>query len=60
MKYTILIFILLIAVLVMPELVSAQPPGFPDAPDQAPIAGGLALLAAGGAAYAVNKLRKRK
>jgi hypothetical protein len=30
----------------------AIPPGLPEAPSQAPIDGGLGLLAAGGAAYA--------
>lgn len=39
---------------------SAQLPGFPDAPSQAPIDGGLGLLAATGGAYALNKLRNRK
>jgi hypothetical protein len=38
----------------------AQPPGLPDAPSQAPIDGGLGLLAAGGAAYAWKKLRSRQ
>jgi hypothetical protein len=38
----------------------AQPPGLPSAPDQAPIDGGLGLLAAGGAAYALKKLRKKQ
>lgn len=38
----------------------AQPPGLPGAPNQAPIDGGLGLLAAGGAAYAVRKLRSRQ
>jgi hypothetical protein len=38
----------------------ALPPGLPDAPDQAPIDGGLGLLAAGGAAYAWKKLRKKR
>ena len=36
----------------------AQPPGLPSAPSQAPIDGGLGLLAASGAAYAWKKLRK--
>ncbi len=42
--------------------VSAQPPppALPTLPDQAPIDGGLGLLAAGGAAYAWRKLRARK
>ncbi len=38
----------------------AQPPGLPSAPDQAPIDGGLSLLAAGGAAYAWKKLRAKR
>lgn len=33
------------------------PPTLPGMPDQAPIDGGLGLLAAGGAAYAWRKLR---
>jgi hypothetical protein len=37
----------------------AQPPGLPGAPSQAPIDGGLGLLAAGGAAYAWKKLRNK-
>lgn len=37
---------------------SAQPPGLPDAPSQAPIDGGLGLLAVAGGAYAWRKLRK--
>ena len=36
----------------------AQGVDFPDAPNQAPI-GGLGLLAAGGAALAYKKLRKK-
>ncbi len=35
------------------------PPTLPGMPDQAPIDGGLGLLAAGGAAYAWKKLRSR-
>jgi len=44
--------------LMVPELVQAQPPGLPDAPDQAPL-GGLGILAAAGGAYAWKKLRNR-
>jgi hypothetical protein len=36
------------------------PPTLPGMPDQAPIDGGLGLLAAGGAAYAWRKLRKKQ
>lgn len=35
-------------------------PGLPGAPDQAPIDGGLGLLAAGGAAYAMKKLKDKR
>lgn len=49
------IAISIILVLVLPTLLSAQPI-LPDAPDQAPIDGGLTLLAAGGGAYALKKL----
>ena len=42
------------------EIVMAQPPGLPGVPSQAPIDGGLSLLAAAGGAYALKKLRDRK
>ena len=61
--YPILFIVLLIvaAVLfVLPELASAQPPPPPSKPTQAPIDGGLGLLAAAGGAYAIKKLRDRK
>jgi hypothetical protein len=35
-------------------------PGFPTAPDPAPIDGGLSLLAAAGGAYAIKKLRDKR
>lgn len=60
MKYLLFTLILLLSVLVLPELVMAQPPTFPGPPPQAPILGGLALLAAGGATYAIYKLRNKK
>lgn len=41
------------------EWVLAQP-SLPGNPDQAPIDGGLGLLAAAGGAYAVKKLRDKK
>jgi hypothetical protein len=41
------------------EWVLAQP-GLPSTPDQAPIDGGLGLLAAAGGAFAVKKLRDKK
>ena len=41
------------------EFVVAQPT-LPAAPPQAPIDGGLSLLAAAGGAYAIKKLRDKK
>mgnify|MGYP000079267251 CR=1 FL=1 len=60
MKYFLFILLFLLAVLIVPEMVMAQPPMFPGPPPQAPIDGGLTILAAAGGAYALNKLRKRK
>ncbi|TNE74500.1 hypothetical protein EP331_01565 [bacterium] len=38
----------------------AQPPGMPGAPSQAPIDGGLSVLALAGGAYALKKIRENK
>ena len=46
-------------ILVLSTIISAQP-GLPGAPSQAPIDGGLGLLAAAGGAYAWKKLRGKK
>ena len=46
-----------------PDLLLAQdppPPAFGPGPSQTPVDGGLALLAAGGAGYAIKKFRDRK
>jgi hypothetical protein len=59
MKYAIVFAVLIVLAVLMPELVSAQPM-FPQPPDQAPIDGGLTILAAAGGAYAINKLRKNR
>lgn len=58
MKYLSVLFLFLI---VMVSISEAQPPppALPSGPDQAPIDGGLSLLALGGGAYALNKLRNR-
>ena len=40
--------------------IQAQPPGMPSAPSQAPIDGGLSLLAAAGGAYAIKKFKDKK
>lgn len=56
----IVISIITALILFLPDLASAQPPPPPDKPDQAPIDGGLGLLAAAGGAYAIKKMRDRK
>lgn len=47
-------------ILVLSSVLFAQPPGLPSIPSQAPIDGGLGLLAAAGGAYAWKKLRGAK
>lgn len=44
------------------DVVVAQPPppALPSGPTQAPIDGGLSLLALGGGAYALKRLRARR
>lgn len=56
MKYIYISFFVFIAVLISADVVAQ--PGLPTAPTQAPIDGGLALLAAAGGAYAWKKLRR--
>lgn len=52
------VFMLVALFLGVAELVAQPPPpALPSMPDQAPIDGGLGLLAASGAAYAWRKLR---
>ncbi|MCC5925969.1 MAG: hypothetical protein JJU41_05355 [Bacteroidetes bacterium] len=60
MKSTLFILSALTLVLVFTSVVLGQPPNFPHDPDQAPISGGLGLLAAAGGAYAWKKLRSKK
>lgn len=57
MKYLPLLIILLI--MFLPALLMAQP-GLPGNPSQAPIDGGLGILAALGGGYAIKKLRDKK
>jgi len=59
MKFIIAILISIAFILLFAINGIAQPPMFPGPPPQAPIDGGLLLLAAGGGAYAIKKLRKR-
>jgi hypothetical protein len=56
MKNLLLVLLTLTIVLVLSALAMAQP-GLPSAPTQAPIDGGLGLLAAAGGAYAYKKLK---
>ncbi|SMO73397.1 PID-CTERM protein-sorting domain-containing protein [Gracilimonas mengyeensis] len=60
MKTTIYIVLSFVFSLLLIQLLMAQPPGLPQTPSQAPIDGGLALLAAAGGGYALKKLRDRK
>ncbi len=54
-----ILFTLTTILLFATEFATAQPM-LPDAPSQAPIDGGLTLLAAAGGAYAIKKLRAKK
>lgn len=58
MKTTLILFVSFIITLIATAIVNAQP-GLPGDPAQAPIDGGLGLLAAAGGAYAYKKLRER-
>ncbi len=62
MKLLITFILFLVVGLMIPELLTAQPPppSLPSMPSQAPIDGGLSLLAAAGGAYAWKKLRAEK
>ncbi len=44
----------------LPDILLAQPPVLPGNPDQAPIDGGLGILAALGGTYAIKKLREKQ
>ncbi len=55
-----ILFTLTAILLFSTEFAMAQPPGLPSTPDQAPIDGGLTLLAAAGGAYAIKKIRDNK
>ncbi|MBO6620658.1 MAG: hypothetical protein JJ892_11225 [Balneola sp.] len=58
MKNLLLVLLTLTIILILSALAMAQP-GLPSAPAQAPIDGGLGLLAAAGGAYAYKKLKGR-
>ena len=59
MKTSILLLLTFLFILTLTAVVFAQP-GLPGAPSQAPIDGGLGLLAAAGGAYAWKKLKRKK
>lgn len=59
MKTMPLILLTITIVLITTIIIQAQPPGMPATPSQAPIDGGLGILAAAGGAYALKKLRDR-
>lgn len=61
MRTSVIIISIIVSIVVLPEQSSAQlPPMLPDDPEQAPVDGGLGILAAAGGAYALKKLRDRQ
>ena len=61
-KSALCLFLILLVAPFATDLLATPPPPpvLPSTPDQAPIDGGLGLLAAGGAAYAWKKLRSKR
>ena len=59
MKSTYQLLFTLLVIIIATSAAYAQP-GLPTQPDQAPIDGGLSLLAVAGGAYAVKKLKDKK
>ena len=60
-KVILIVVVIVIAVIFLPDLLMGQPPPPPSKPiEQAPIDGGLALLAAAGGAYGYKKLKGKK
>lgn len=60
MKSAIFFFILAAAFIFISTIAFSQPPGLPATPNQAPIDGGLSLLAAAGGYYAYKKLKNKE
>lgn len=58
-KFILLTILILCIATVGIIVANAPPPALPTAPNQAPIDGGLAMLAAAGGAYAWRKLRSK-
>lgn len=63
MKKTITLLFILVFIMILyvisPDTTSAQP-SFPDNPEQIPVDGGLALLTAAGAGYALKNFRDKQ
>ncbi len=59
MKKNAFIFLLLLAALILPTLVDAQPV-FDDEVNDVPIDGGLSLLVAAGIGYAAKKINNKQ
>ena len=60
MKTTLLFTLLTLTIVLLLSAFAVAQPGLPSTPDQAPIDGGLGLLAAAGGAYAWKKLKNRQ
>ena len=61
MKTAFLFFLTITILLILTTVLATQgAPGLPSAPSQAPIDGGLGLLATAGGVYALKKLKRRK
>lgn len=57
---TLLFFAVTVFLVLLISSVTIAQPGLPSAPGQAPIDGGLSLLALAGGGYALKKLRDRR
>lgn len=58
-KFSFAVLLISALLLILSVSADAQPPGLPGDPSQAPIDGGLGLLAAAGGAYAYKKLKNK-
>ena len=56
--FLVIVLVYICVYLVIPDIITAQP-SFPDDPEQIPIDGGIALLAAAGAGYAIKNLKDK-
>lgn len=59
MKTYIIVLTIIGFVLLLTFAATGQPPMLPSGPDQAPIDGGLSIVAAAGGAYAWKKFREK-